>query len=723
MKLPSYLYFLRFFCVMCMTLFASQTETQAQTYILEDTVHMSNLQHTGLLKDEGGVFNIGSVQDQPFEISKQEILNLGVSDAVYWVKFKLINQTLRQDLMLELAYPILDEVTFYKVTGNRVTDSLMAGERYPFSQRANTSRNFIFPLRLNPGDSADFYLRIHSGEQIIMPMRVQTPEVLFSRHLKEDLFNGIYFGIILVMILYNLFVFASTRDRSYIFYVVYILFVGLTQAILNGYAYKYLWPSLPWLSLRATMFGGALSGLSTIFFVRSFLNTREYSPTFNKLLHLFTIGYLVSLIFCLMGKLQLSYNLINVTAGPGSFILLFTAINIYRKYKSRPALFFIISWTVFIISIITFVLKDVGVIPYNALTISGLQIGSAFVVTLLSIALADRINILTREKEKSQAEALEAAMENERIIREQNVVLETRVKERTVELQETNNQLNDTLDELKQTQSQLVEQEKMASLGQLTAGIAHEINNPINFVSSNVKPLRRDVEQLIDLMNRFENISASDKTKEEKQKEIAGLKKEFDFDYLLEEINFLLKGINEGSTRTAEIVKGLRIFSRVDEDDIKLADMREGLESTLIIINNSLSGKIEIRKDYGELPKVECYPGKLNQVFLNILSNAIYAVKAKFNNEPGGWIAIKTALREPYVDIIISDNGTGMDEDTRRKLFEPFFTTKPVGEGTGLGLSIVYNTINKHNGIIKVNSEPGVGTSFIISIPINQYKA
>ena len=335
--------------------------------------------------------------------------------------------------------------------------------------------------------------------------------------------------------------------------------------------------------------------------------------------------------------------------------------------------------------------------------------------------MADKINILRGEKEASQAEALEAAQENERIIREQNVTLEIKVTERTVELLESNTNLNTALVELKQTQIQLVEQEKMASLGQLTAGIAHEINNPINFVSSNVKPLKRDVELLIDLMTQIEEIGVRGSTPEEKIKAIANLKSEFDFDYLMEEINFLLKGINEGSSRTAEIVKGLRLFSRVDEDDIKLADIHDGLDSTLIIVNNSLNNKIQIVKEYlSDLPKIECYPGKLNQVFLNILSNSVYAIKSKFNEENGGIITLKTEVKNNELIIYLSDNGTGMDEATKNKLFEPFFTTKPVGEGTGLGLSIVFNTINKHNGKISVTSEFGKGTTFIITLPINQ---
>ena len=258
----------------------------------------------------------------------------------------------------------------------------------------------------------------------------------------------------------------------------------------------------------------------------------------------------------------------------------------------------------------------------------------------------------------------------------------------------------------------------MASLGQLTAGIAHEINNPINFVTSNVKPLKRDVNLLLDLMLKLEETASMEMTVGEKQKRIDALKTEFDFDYLKEEIEFLLKGINEGSTRTAEIVKGLRIFSRVDEDDLKKADINEGLDSTIIIINNLLNGKIVINKQYGNIPLVESYPGKLNQVFLNMISNAIYAINARFNGEHGGEILIKTESTEQTISIIIKDNGSGMGESTLKKLFEPFFTTKPVGEGTGLGLSISHNTIKKHFGKITVQSTLNEGTTFTIEIPI-----
>jgi len=390
-------------------------------------------------------------------------------------------------------------------------------------------------------------------------------------------------------------------------------------------------------------------------------------------------------------------------------LIIVSAIVLIGGY--RPARFVLLSWSVLLIGAVIFTLKDNGILPYNTFTSYSMQGASIIEMALLSFALADRINILKREKEASQAEALSAAKENERIIREQNVILEEKVTERT-------HKLNESLEDLKQTQSQLVESEKMASLGQLTAGIAHEINNPINFVTANINPLKRDLEMVLDAVNVIEEIGLSDISAEEKQKKIAAYKEDLDFDYLLVEMNHLIKGIHEGASRTAEIVKGLRIFSRLDEDDLKRADLNEGLESTMIIGNNLLNPQIKVMKEYGELPLVECYAGKLNQVFLNIISNAAYAIEKKFGSSEGGALKLQTYTEGGNVIIKIADNGIGMDEETIRKIFEPFFTTKEVGEGTGLGMSIAYNTIKKHHGRLLVKSEVGKGSEFTMMIPI-----
>ncbi|MEN7548554.1 PAS domain S-box protein [Rapidithrix thailandica] len=276
-------------------------------------------------------------------------------------------------------------------------------------------------------------------------------------------------------------------------------------------------------------------------------------------------------------------------------------------------------------------------------------------------------------------------------------------------------ELNHAHKELKSTQSHLIEAEKMASLGQLTAGIAHEINNPINFVSVSVKPLLKDLDIIKSVLNKVE---AFDKTtiEIEEVKSLITLYKQLKVNEVFSEVDLLLKGIKEGTDRTAEIVDGLRHFSRMDSAGVfRYADLNEGLESTLTLLSNKLKKTIKVEKDLRELPKVQCQIGRINQVFMNILNNAIQAVGTK------GTIYIKTWNENSHkVMVSIKDTGLGLDEKLKSKIFEPFFTTKDIGEGTGLGLSISYGIIEQHNGKITVHSLPGHGTEFIITLPVLQ---
>jgi signal transduction histidine kinase len=274
-------------------------------------------------------------------------------------------------------------------------------------------------------------------------------------------------------------------------------------------------------------------------------------------------------------------------------------------------------------------------------------------------------------------------------------------------------ELQFTLENLKLTQNQLIQSGRMASVGQLTAGIAHELNNPINFVSGNVRPLSRDVEEILYILNQYETIINNKKLQNEFS-EVESFKQECDYKYLISEVKDLLKGIAEGANRSSEIIKGLRSFSRLDEDTFKLADIHEGLDSTLILLHNKLKNKITVHKEYGNLPKIECLPSKLNQVFMNILTNSIQAIQDK------GDIFVQTVSSSIVIKVIIRDTGAGMSKEVKERIFEPFFTTKDVGKGTGLGLSISYGIIEQHQGNMDVLSEPGKGTEFIITLPINQ---
>lgn len=274
--------------------------------------------------------------------------------------------------------------------------------------------------------------------------------------------------------------------------------------------------------------------------------------------------------------------------------------------------------------------------------------------------------------------------------------------------------LQKTLEDLKRTQSQLVQSEKMASLGQLVAGIAHEINNPVTFISAGVDSLNTNLEEIRQILGVYHKITPHNVS--EKLKQIKELKEKIDYNLALREIAKLIESIKNGTQRTTEIVTGLRTFSRLDEDILKMADIHDGLDSTLVLLHNKFKKRIDIVKQYDKLPLIECHPGQLNQVFMNILSNAIDAIDDK------GTITITTSKSNGSVKISIRDTGKGISEKLKNKIFEPFYTTKDVGKGTGLGLSISHGIIEKHRGKIEFTSRVGQGSEFVIILPVRHRK-
>ncbi|EOR92880.1 two-component sensor histidine kinase [Arcticibacter svalbardensis MN12-7] len=651
--------------------------------------------------------------------SGSQFPNLGTTPYSYWIRFTLKNESNSKAMGIQLTQSMMDYVDFYQVQGDSVTRTNFTGHRRPFNNRFVKHQTYIYQVPIIKGESQTIYLKVKSGKQLTLPIYVGSIEEVVENAMIIDLLFGIYLGIIMVMLLYNLFIYFSIRDITYLYYVSYLGIVMLTQASMQGYIFRFILPAYPEIADMFIYISTSLIGIAAIEFSKHFLSSKQYTPLLHRISYIFWALYGIQISLAIAGFHNFSYTMMLALAMVSAVYVLYMAVVIMLK-GFRPAKFFLIAWTGFIFCVIIYVLKDFDLIfHYNNITNFTLLIGSAFEAIMLSFALADKINILKVEKEQSQLETLKALQENERIIKEQNVVLEARVIERTSELHEANEELNSTLENLKQTQSQLVESEKMASLGQLTAGIAHEINNPINFVTSNINPLKRDIDILLAALDEIEIVGLSDSTISAKQLRIKEYKEELDFDYLKVEINQLVKGINEGASRTAEIVKGLRVFSRLDEDDLKKADINQCLDSTMIIANNQLNNNIKVIMEYGELPLVECYAGKLNQVFLNIIINGIHAIHTKFGSTSGGELKIATYADEENVFINIYDNGIGMGPETQKKIFEPFFTTKDVGEGTGLGMSIAYNTIKKHKGQISVMSSPGEGSQFSLQIPIH----
>ncbi|GAB4470882.1 MAG: hypothetical protein OHK0037_29910 [Elainellaceae cyanobacterium] len=332
-------------------------------------------------------------------------------------------------------------------------------------------------------------------------------------------------------------------------------------------------------------------------------------------------------------------------------------------------------------------------------------------------ALGESFNYMTAQITLLFANLEHANAELERI----NSELESRVEERTAALKQT-------LQELERAQAQVVQNEKMSSLGQLVAGVAHEINNPVNFIHGNLSPLKESVSDLLELIQLYQRHYPAP------PREIQETSDAIDLEFLQQDLPNLLASLRVGTDRIRQIVLSLRNFARMDEAEFKAVDLHEGIDSTLLILEHRLKAKgtrpaIQVIKQYADLPEVECYPGSLNQVLMNILANAIDALEARdadrtkeaIQQDPSK-IEISTALVDAeWIEIAIADNGGGIPQEVQRQIFDPFFTTKPVGKGTGMGLSISYQIIaEKHRGTLECFSTPGEGSRFVIRIPRSQ---
>ncbi|WP_192346377.1 7TM diverse intracellular signaling domain-containing protein [Algoriphagus sp. Y33] len=650
---------------------------------------------------------------QEIDGENTDIIDLGVQhDTVY------IGLDLSSDLMslpgqyyLEINNPSFRSIELYRVNlegllvfcdveGIGFLDSNDFGNPNPTFKITNSERWLPYVI-----------LKINSSEPIRFTALLSSESGFDSSFNKRTVFINIYIGIMLALFFYNLFLYFSVLDVLYLFYSMYVLFIALAQLSLSGHSYWYFLYQNPLLYEISIIGFTSIASVFAIPFVRNFLSTKERLPFFDLILKAIWVSYIVTFLLRLFGIVSLSYQITDING----FLVVITffsiAILLVRR-KIRSASYFLIAWSFFLLGIIFYILQTQGYFNLGFYANLPMLIGTALEAILLSLALADKINILKKEKEIEQAERLKALAENEQLVLEQNAMLEQKVRIRTDELEMA-------LRNLQNTQSQLVNQEKMASLGQLTAGIAHEINNPINFVSSNVMPLKRDIKDIMEVI-AFYRAAGEKEFSDDSRKQAKQLEEDLELDYVLEEVEQLLKGMDDGAKRTVEIVKGLRLFSRVDEQDMKKVDLHDGLNSTLILLNSTMSTKIRVVRDFEELPLVECLAGKINQVFMNIINNAVHALADHIDSVVDPKIELRTRALKDLVTVEIMDNGPGMPEHVKQRIFEPFFTTKAVGKGTGLGLSIVYSIIESHKGTLEVISEEGQGTTFKITLPIYQ---
>ncbi|MEO5947438.1 MAG: 7TM diverse intracellular signaling domain-containing protein [Chitinophagaceae bacterium] len=687
------------------------------------------LQITVLVDSSGSLsfeeISTGSV-DRRFILSNQYTPNFGSTLLPVWCRFKIQNYT-NQRLVLAIDNSQIEWLDFYvSADGEQSHKSITVYQ--PFSQREILANKPFFWID-TPKDSVMVcYLRLKTLTGLQFPLTVYTLPALIETEQTNSTFYGIYIGIMIIMVLYNLLIYFSIKSISYLLYVLYVTFMMLTNLIDKGLAFEYLWPAIPEINHYINIFG-CLTGIFAIYFSISFLRINRFAPKLYKLLNGIVICYLLTIVVIIFKQRYAGLMLAEIISVLASLTLFTAGVIIYRKgYK--PALYYLFGWSVLLIGVNILILKDFNFVPYNIITSNGMIIGSAIESLLLSLALGNRINLYKKQKEKAQSKRLRSLEETREIIHKQNLLLEKKVEERTSSLKLANIEISNTLQNLKDTEAQLIQSEKMASLGELTAGIAHEIQNPLNFVNnfSEVnKELLEEMNEEIEKGNLQEAKSIAKDVIDNQEK------------------------INHHGKRADAIVKGMLQHSRSSNGVKEPTDINALCDEYLRLSYHGLRAKDKsfnatMKTDFDpSVGEINIIPQDIGRVILNILTNAFYVVNEKKHQHPEldyePTVTIKTtSIISPSgsrsIQIKVSDNGGGIPQKIVEKIFQPFFTTKPTGQGTGLGLSLSYDIVKAHGGELKVETlsaeeaaqagkearpfDPvgrGEGTDFIIVLP------
>lgn len=673
-------------------------------------------------------------------------------EVVVWRKALLQSNT---SMIVFVDFGFAEYIDLYIVYANDSVVHKHGGANVPSSLLSAPDEVTNFGVLLPSGKVVAVYARMENEYPFPMIFSFTIDEAKNYwkiKYFEPDRFLTFFLGALLIMIFYNALLFITAREKAYLLYVFYMVVMFLIN-FLDSRFYLKLIPALGEYPEEVYYISNACGqAISVIYltFSRNFIPLAECAPRFNAVFKWWSISRLASIpIIILLAFGSPRLNLIYPAIVLDIMMAILNLVVVYRT-RQKVALYFVMGGAVLIIGASLTVLELFNVLLFGEHTHSiPLQIGILCELVIFSIGLGVKVKKSEADRRLAERQLLNQLLENEKLQTQVNRELEDKVHERTTEIErrnkeimkqnvllvgqkeelqvqaeainkaneivnEKNEALKVSLEKLKIAQAELVQSEKMASLGQLTAGIAHEINNPINFVSANVRPIKNDFAEIENLFNMYRRLHTLQDCRAELLK-TENYAKKIDADYLFEEITLLLNGIEEGAYRTQEIVLGLRNFSRLEENNFKPANIHGGLDSTLMLIMGKIKNRVSIVRDYDEaMPSIECFPGKINQVFMNVLTNALQAIPGK------GEIIITTRVYQDVIKISIKDNGEGMSPEVKEKIFEPFFTTKEIGKGTGLGLSISYGIIEDHHGKIEVQSEEGNGAEFIITLPLRQ---
>lgn len=658
----------------------------AQTEIFEDETSSRTVHD--VIRDRG-----------LFRAASPDVPNFGLSGSAVWMRFRFLDSSTQHAWLLNLDFPLLDEVDFFRVSDSSVERLASVGRSTAFLARPVPHRTFVLPIPYPVRSEHVFYLRVRTDDTLILPLVLTTRQDFQRATATERMTLGVYYGIMLAMFGYNFFLWLALRDRSYFFYISFVLCVALLTFYQNGLAYEWLAIGQldPMLSSLASFFA--------ILFARHFLATARHAPLWDRALRALVWLSVVSI-----GLSLAPYRIAiwgGIVIALAAWPVLIGASVVVVRQGFTPARYFLVAWLALLIGAAVNALMSVGWAENNWLAIYGLQLGTAIESLLLALGLAARIQLLRKEKESAEQELLRARLDHHKQLVDQ---LESQVQERTAMLHRQKQDLEEALNKLQNTEMQLIQSAKMSALGQLVAGIAHEINNPITFIYGNLDHLETYVEDLKRIVERME----------EGRPDAASIKRSMDYDEMIADLSRILRSYRSGAYRIKDIVSDLLNFSHVDNSAFTDLRVNEELDMLAKLFLPQFTNDIRVHREFGDVPSCYCRAGQISQVFLNLIMNAADAVQS-FNRKtdrPQGNVWIRSeSMHNDWIRVTIKDDGGGIETSLQERIFNPFFTTKPVGQGTGLGLPIAYRLVQNHQGKLYYRTVENEGSEFFVELP------
>lgn len=684
------------------TLFLNSVQAQVVSWEGgEDFVDIGNRVY--LLEDAEGTFSFEEVSSAEFEgkftPSDQLILNLGFTESVYWLHFTFDHQ-MDEELIFEIAHaflPVSD--LYYRDSGGRV-NVIPAGYNIPLNDKTVKHHFQIYPL---PKGKHEFYVRLISNSHPLK-LRIYKESAYEVKTYKQLLVYGFYLGFMAFVILSNLFFYATLKSRLYLFYAgIVVVYISYASAVMDGFI-LYFFPEADLMFWYLTI--PAIGVPLQLWYANVFLDVKSYSPKLSRITNGLIIYFFAYFLLRLAMPLTLVLAVNTVHALISFFAMGYLGYATGKK-GNKLGYYFALAYFIYFVLVLTEATYIQIGKPGYFFELSHVALATLIEAFLLSFLLSKKFEFEKKDSEKKKEEAqqqlFEKIKENEKIVKEQNVILESKVEERTLEL-------NETIQNLTQTQAKLIQSEKMASLGELTAGIAHEIQNPLNFV------------------NNFSDVSIELLDEMHEELKMGNVE---EADTISEDLKENLRKISHHGLRASGIIQSMLAHSRSTKaNDKRSTNLNTLVDEYIRLAYHGMRAKdksfdVSIQSELDpDLPEVLVVPQDIGRVLLNLLNNAFQACAKSVLDDASKYsssrpeVKVSTKKYDDTIKIMVQDNGTGIPDDIKDKIFQPFFTTKPTGQGTGLGLSLSYDIIKAHDGEVTVVSEKNVGTTFHVSIPI-----